>query len=105
MLTCTLSAPDGVALVSADGDHARELVCTKVGEAKRTIAARIAAYKTEVLGGVPIMEGTQTLRVAIYGSGEAMLLEKEVQKVARGAAPRATKIIDGQGLDKVGGEA
>jgi hypothetical protein len=104
VLTLTLSAPQGGALVAADGQHVPELVCTKVGEAKRTIAARIAAYKKQVLGGVPVATGSPMLRAAIYGDGEAMLLESEVQKVARAAAPRAAKVIDGQQLAYVGDE-
>ena len=104
VLTLTLSAPQGVALVGGDGQHVQELVCTKVGEAKRTIAARIAAYKKQVLGGVPVATASLTLRAAIYGDGEAMLLESEVQKVARAAAPRAAKVVDGQGLAYIGDE-
>jgi len=104
VLTLTLSAPRGGALVAADGQHVPKLVCTKVGEAKRTIAARIAAYKKQVLGGVPVATGSPTLRAAIYGDGEAMLLESQVQKVAIAAAPRATKALDGQGLSFVGDE-
>jgi hypothetical protein len=104
VLTLTLSAPEGGALVGSDGQHVQELVCTKVGEAKRTIAARIAAYKKQVLGGVPVVSGSPTLRSAIYGDGEAMLLESEVQQAARAAAPRAAKVLDDQGLAFVGDE-
>lgn len=98
VLTVTLTAPQSGALVGGDGEHVQELVCTKVGEAKRTIAARIAAYKKQVLGGVPVATGSPTLRAAIYGDGEAMLLEGEVQKAALAAAPRAKKVVDGQEL-------
>jgi hypothetical protein len=104
VLTLTLSAPDGGALVAADGQRVQELVCTKVGQAKRTIAARIAAYKKQVLGGVPVATGSPTLRAAIYGDGDAMLLESEVQKASRAAAPRAAKAIAGQPLAYVGDE-
>jgi hypothetical protein len=104
VLTLTLSAPEGGALVAADGECVQELLCTKVGKAKRTIAARIDAYRSQVLGGVPVATGSPTLRAAIYGDGEAMLLEREVQKAARAAAPRARKVIDGQDLAYVGSE-
>jgi hypothetical protein len=104
VLSLTLSAPQGGALVAGDGQHVSELVCSKVGEAKRTIAARIAAYKQQVLGGVPVVPGSPMLRAAIYGDGEAMLLESEVQKAARAAAPRAAKVIDGQRFAYVGDE-
>lgn len=105
VLTLTLVAPEGGELVAADGERVQELLCTKVGKAKRTIAARIVYYKTQVLGGVPVETGSPTLRAVIYGDGEAMLLEKEVQKAARAAAPRATKVIDGQGPADVSPEA
>jgi hypothetical protein len=104
VLTLTLSAPPGGALVAGDGQHVQELVCTKVGEAKRTIAARIDAYKKQVLGGVPVATGSPTLRAAIYGDGEAMLVESEVQKAALAAAPRAAKVLEGQRLAHVGDE-
>jgi hypothetical protein len=104
VLTLTLSAPDGGALVGADGQPVQGLVCTKVGEAKRTIAARIAAYKRQALGGVPVAPESPTLRAAIYGDGDAMLLESEVQKAARGTAPRAAKTVDGQRFAYVGDE-
>lgn len=103
VLSLTLSAPQGGALIAADGQHVQELVCTKVGEAKRTIAARITYYKTRLLGGVRVATGSPTLRAAIYGDGDAMLLESEVQKAARAAAPRAAKVIDGE-RDDVGDE-
>jgi hypothetical protein len=96
VLTLTLVAPEGGELVAADGGRVQELLCTKVGKAKRTIAARIVYYKTQVLGGVPVATGSPTLRAAIYGDGEAMLLEKELQKAARAAAPRAARVIDRQ---------
>ena len=96
VLGVKLTAPGGGALVDGDGQHVQELVCTKVGEAKRTIAARIAAYRKQVLGGVPVATGSPTLRAAIFGVSEAMVLESEVQKVARDAAPYARKVVDGQ---------
>lgn len=104
MLTCTLTAPEGGALLGANGEHVRELVCTKVGKAKRTVAARLDAYKKQILGGVPILEGSPNLRVVVYGAAAAMLTEREVQAVARKAAPRAQTLLDDQGVGYVGGE-
>src|SRR5205823_5045138 len=50
-LTLTLVAPAGENLVAADGRLVRTLERTKVGKAKRTIAARIERYLWDVLGG------------------------------------------------------
>jgi hypothetical protein len=89
VLTCTLCAPDRGALLDHDANLVQELVCTKVGQAKRTVAARFPAYKTQVLGGVRISEGSQSLRVMIYGDGSAMPLEREIQQFARNVGSRA----------------
>jgi hypothetical protein len=104
VLACTLRAPDQGALVAGSGRSVRRLACTKVGEAQRTVAARIAAYKKEVLGGVPIVERSQSLRVVIYGDGSMMPLEREIQEVARSLGRRAQKVVDGLGVRPVGGE-
>jgi hypothetical protein len=56
VLTCTLLAPDRGALVAATGELVQKLPCTKVGQAKRTVAARIDAYKSEPLGGLEIAD-------------------------------------------------
>jgi len=104
VLTCTLLAPDGGALVSADGELVPELVCTKVGEAKRTVAARLEIYTRQKLGGVVIADGSLALKVLIYGEAPTMLLERDVQAVARSVAPRAEKVSDGKSVGYVGDE-
>jgi hypothetical protein len=96
VLTCTLCAPDRGALVADDGNFVQELFCTKVGQAKRTVAARFPAYKREVLGGVSILEGSQTLRVMIYGDGSAMLLERKIQQFAKKIGSRAEVVEQGR---------
>jgi hypothetical protein len=104
VLTCTLLAPEGGALVAADGELVPELACTKVGEAKRTVAARLDIYKRQKLGGVVIGEGSLHLRALIYGEAPTMLRESEIQKVALSVAPRAEKVIDGLSVGYVGDE-
>jgi hypothetical protein len=88
VLTCTLLAPDRGALVAATGELVQKLPCTKVGQAKRTVAARIDAYKSEPLGGLEIAEGSPTLRIVIYGDGSAMLVERDLHKFARSIGSR-----------------
>jgi hypothetical protein len=83
VLTCTLRAPEHGVLLDAAGEPVEELLCTKVGQAKRAVAARIERYKSDVLGRVSILAGSPTLRIVIYGDGAAMLLEHEVQHVAK----------------------
>lgn len=94
-LTCTLRAPDQGALVSDSGELVQELLCTKVGQAKHTVAARITTYKTQVLGGVPIAVRSPTLRVVIYGDSSVMLLEGEIQAFARSIGSRAEVVQEG----------
>jgi hypothetical protein len=103
VLACTLRAPERGALVDDTGKFVQELLCTKVGQAKRTVAARLAAYKTQVLGGVRIAERSQSLRVVIYGDGSAMLLEREIQEVAKRIGSRAQAVDEG-GARYVGDE-
>ncbi len=104
VLTCTLCAPDHGALVDDAGRLVQELLCTKVGRAKRAVAARIAGYKTDVLGGVSILEGSPTLRVVIYGDDAAMLLEHEVLQVAENNGSRA-EVVEQAGVRRgVGSE-
>jgi hypothetical protein len=103
VMTCTLRAADKQTLVADAANPVRELRCTKVGQAKRTVAARIEAYKRELLGGVGIAEGSQSLRVVIYGDGAAMLLEHEIQDFARGIGSRA-EVVEEPGARYVGDE-
>jgi hypothetical protein len=103
VLACTLRAPERGALVDETGKFVQELRCTKVGQAKRTVAARLPAYKTEVLGGVEIVERSQNLRVVIYGDGSAMLLEREIQEVAKRIGSRA-QVVEEDRARYVGNE-
>jgi len=104
VLTCTLRAPDQGTLLDDADRPTQELVCTKVGQAKHTVAARLPSYKTDVLGGVSVVDGTPTLRVLIYGNGSAMLLEREIQQVARSHGSRA-QVVDETGVRRrVGSE-
>jgi hypothetical protein len=57
VLTCTLRASDRSALLDDAARPVPELACTKVGRAKRTVAARLPAFKTDVLGGVSVVDG------------------------------------------------
>jgi hypothetical protein len=76
----------------------------KVGQAKHTVAARLPRYKTEVLGGVRVVDGSPTLRILVYGTGPAILWEREIQQVARRHASRA-QVIDETGVRRrVGSE-
>lgn len=104
VLTCRLYAPDRGTLVADSANPVQELLCTKVGQARHTVAARIAAYKTQVLGGVSIAEGSQDLRVVIYGDGSTMLSEREIKEVAKNIGSRA-EVVEEAGLRRrVGAE-
>lgn len=82
VLSLTLRAPDGGSLIDGTGRPVKELRCTKLGEAKWTLAARFAAYKTDPLDKVPIVACSQELRVAIYGEGSTMPSEADIKAVA-----------------------
>lgn len=104
VLTCTLCAPEHGALIDDAGKLVEKLLCTKVGQAKRAVAARIEGYKRDVLGGVSILEGSATLRIVIYGDGAAMLLEHEVQQVAKNNGSHA-EVVEQSGVRRrVGSE-
>jgi hypothetical protein len=104
VLTCTLRAPARGSLVEDSANLAQEILCTKVGQARHTVAARMARYKTEVLGGVHIVEGSQNLRAVIFGDGPAMLLERDIKEVARNIGRRA-EVADETGVRRrVGSE-
>jgi hypothetical protein len=104
VLTCRLRAPKDWALVDDAGELVQELPCAKVGQAKRTVAARIERYKTDVLGKVAIVEGSPTLRIVIYGEDAAMPLEHEVQHVAKRNGSRAEVVEQGGVRRFVGSE-
>jgi hypothetical protein len=104
VLTCTLLAPDDGFVVDESGRRKKKLLCTKVGRAKRTVAARIERYTWDRLGGLWPDAGSQTLRVVIYGDASSMLLERQVQKVAKNNGSRATAIERDGALRTVGSE-
>lgn len=104
VLTCTLLAPDGGSVVDEDGRRREKLLCTKVGRAKRTVAPRIERYTWDRLGGLWPEPGGHTLRVVIYGDGSTMLLERQVQAVARDRGSRARAIDRDGALRRVGSE-
>jgi hypothetical protein len=104
VLTCTLRAPDRGTLLDDAARPVQELVCTKVGQARHTLAARLPRYKTDVLGGVSVVDGSPTLHVLVYGNGPVMLLEREIQQVARSHGSRA-QVVDETGVRRrVGSE-
>ena len=106
VVTFTLCAPEGGALVGRGGRHVPRLLCTKVGKAKHSVAARILRYRTEKLNRVCILKRSQVLRVAIYGDGSAMLLERDVHELARANGSRAEVIEPiGERRDVVSPEA
>jgi hypothetical protein len=57
-----------------------------------------------MLGGVPIAERSQSLRIVIYGDGSTMPLEAEIQEVARNLGTRTQKMVEGIGVQFVGDE-
>jgi hypothetical protein len=93
-----------LALIDEAGRRVRELACTKVGRAKHTVASRLPPYRRDVLGGVPIVDGSQTLRVVVYGSGPTMLLERDMQRVARCSGSRAEVVDEAGARRRVGSE-
>jgi hypothetical protein len=105
VLTFTLCAPEGGALISHGGRLVSRLLCTKVGKAEHSVAARILRYRTEKLNRVSILKGSQALRVVIYGDGSAMLLEREVQQLARDNGSHAEVIEQAGVRRKVSPEA
>lgn len=104
VLTCTLRAPHGGSLLDDAARRVQELDCTKVGRAKRTVAARLPEYKRRVLGGMQIVDGSPTLHVLVYGDGPTMVFEHDLQKVARSRGARA-HVVDETGVQRrVGSE-
>ena len=103
VLTCTLRAPERGTLLDDHGQPIPELLCTKVGRAKRTLAARIDAYMRDPLGGVSVVEASPTLRVVVYGDGPAMPSEPEVQRVAKDNGSHAEVVHPGGARRRVGG--
>lgn len=95
VVTLTLRAPDGACLFDGTDRPVNELRCTKLGQAEKTLAARITRYKTEPLNRVPIVAGSQELRVAIYGS--TMLSEDDIKTVATESGGVPVKWIDKDG--------
>lgn len=104
VLTCTLLAPEGGFLVGEDERRKEKLLCTKVGQAKRTVAARIERYTRDRLGGLWPQADSHKLRVVIYGDASTMLLERQVQAVARNNGSQAKAIEQDGALRPVGGE-
>jgi hypothetical protein len=106
-LTCSLRPRgEGGALLDNDGTHVQELLCTKVGSAKNTIADRLMLYrkKGEPLGGADVVPGSQVLRMVVYGRGPAMIVERQLQHLARGHATRAQRVDAAGKVDDVGSE-
>lgn len=104
VLTCTLRAPDRGILLDDAARPVQELLCTKVGQARHTVAGRLPRYKTDVLGGVRVVDGSPTLHVLVYGNSPVMLLEREIQEVARSHGSRA-QVVDETGVRRpVGSE-
>jgi hypothetical protein len=97
VVTCVLCASEGTSLAGEGHDFVKELPCTKVGQARHSIAARIERYKTEPLGGVTIVDSSPALRLVVYGDGPTMLLEREVQQVAQRAGSRAELVAEVDG--------
>jgi hypothetical protein len=104
VLTCALLAPEGGFVVDGDGRRKEKLLCTKVGEAKRTVAGRIEQYTRDVLGGLWPEDGSHTMRVVIYGDGDTMLLESQVRTVAELNGSRVTAIEADGTVRSVGDE-
>ena len=104
VLTCTLQAPPEAALVDDNGSLVQELRCTKVGKAKRTVAARLNRYMHDPLAGVPIVAGSHDLRLLVWGRGPSMILEREIQRVARQAGSSAMVVAESGPPRRVGPE-
>jgi hypothetical protein len=104
VLTCTLQAPNEAALVDESGSLVQQLRCTKVGKAKRTVAARLHRYMHDPLAGVPIVARSHSLRLLVWGHGSSMILEREIQSVARQAGSRAMVVAEGGPPRRVGPE-
>ena len=104
VLTCTLQAPQEAALVDQNGSLVQELRCTKVGKAKRTVAARLNRYMHDPLGGVRIVARSHSLRLLVWGHGSSMILEREIQRVARQAGSRAMVVAEDGPPRRVGSE-
>jgi hypothetical protein len=98
-MTCTLSVPPNWGLVAESGELVRELTCVKIGKAKRCVVARITTYNTEPINGVWPVEGSQKLRLLIYGDGPRMLSEASIKEVARRSGSYA-RVIDETGYQR-----
>ena len=54
-------------------------IATKLGQAKRTLAARLPRYLVDPLHHVPIVKGSQKLRGVIFGEGDTMPSERDIK--------------------------
>jgi hypothetical protein len=84
VLDCAL-VTESSCVFQADGRRlGRRVTCTKVGEALRSLAGRLTEYdRRRILGQASITPQSLVLRAVIFGYGDLMLSETEVQRVAR----------------------
>jgi hypothetical protein len=61
----------------------QEASTTKVGQARRSLAPRLAVYEESEIRGVSITPGSLVLRVVLYGHSSSMVTEGELQNVAK----------------------
>ncbi len=58
--------------------------CAKLGQAAGSLARRLAVYRRDLkLCRVPVVKGSQELRLAIFGDDETMLSEKQIKAEAK----------------------
>ena len=92
VLTCTLLAPENGFVLDTDGTKKEKLLCTKVGEAMRTVAPRIERYTWDKLGRLLPEQDSHDLRAVIYGDGDAMLAERQLHQVAEENGSKAMAV-------------
>lgn len=84
LLTCEARAHDGFTFMAGDRTLGLSSPITKLGEAKRSLAGRLARYAAQMgMKRVAFTDGSLVLRVAIFGRGSRMIQEREVKEIAK----------------------
>ena len=84
VLECELVTESSCVFLADGKKLGRRVTCNKVGRAMRSLAGRLTEYdRRRILGQASITPQSLVLRVVIYGHGDLMLREKELQRAAR----------------------
>lgn len=106
VLTMKVSVAANAVLLAGDEKLGRYCESIKVGEAARSLAPRLLVYPGPYgLGGARIAPGSLVLRGVIYGSGRAMLIERDLQRHTKSICELLRVEADGGRRWRVGSES